>query len=290
MAEATNSNTSWENPLMPNARLRQIYLAMLQTRIFARSQSKPRHDSGTQGYVACLVSPAIDLGPQDLISDVLSGAAMDFLRGAFPTNTGKPRRRALQAECGSAKRLPVPSNPAERIWAAIGAAAALKAHAPAQNVDVPQGSQSVVAAYAFAGELAAGEWKKAMSFAVAQQLPILFLILPHLRGRASRKPKDGALCQLAIQSALPALPVDADDAVAIYRVAQESVGHARIGGGPALIECIAFAPQPGKKTSPDAIATLERYILERGIAAKAWMDREAKSFARRAAPRPAASK
>ena len=28
---------------------------------------------------------------------------------------------------------------------------------------------------------------------------------------------------------------DAHDAVAIYRVAQESIGHARMGGGPALM-------------------------------------------------------
>jgi TPP-dependent pyruvate/acetoin dehydrogenase alpha subunit len=81
--------------------------------------------------------------------------------------------------------------------------------------------------------------------------------------------------------------------VAIYRVAQESIGHARIGGGPALIECEPFvvagtADKPGRKA--DAIAVLERYLLERRIATRAWVGRESKSFAKRLTSEQAASK
>jgi len=74
--------------------------------------------------------------------------------------------------------------------------------------------------------------------------------------------------------------------VAIYRVAQESIGHARIGGGTALMECVPFVPvgATGKvRVTQDAIAGLEQYMVQRGIASRAWMEREAKSFARRVA-------
>jgi len=80
--------------------------------------------------------------------------------------------------------------------------------------------------------------------------------------------------------------VDAEDAVAIYRVAQESIGHARIGGGAALMECVPFVLEGavGKvRVTEDAIAGLERYMLQRGVATRAWMERETKNFAKRLA-------
>ena len=91
---------------------------------------------------------------------------------------------------------------------------------------------------------------------------------------------------LNIISGVPGIAVDADDAVAIYRVAQESIGRARAGGGAALMECVPFAIEgaAAKRTAAnDAVAGLERYLVQRGVATKAWMDREAKAFARRVA-------
>ena len=91
---------------------------------------------------------------------------------------------------------------------------------------------------------------------------------------------------LALGCGVPAIVVDADDAVAIYRVAQESIGHARIGGGAALIECVPFVMKgaAGKvRVTEDAIAGLERTLVQRGIETRAWMEREAKAFARRLA-------
>ena len=98
--------------------------------------------------------------------------------------------------------------------------------------------------------------------------------------------KSGGVSALAEGCGVPAMVVDADDAVAIYRVAQESIGHARIGGGAALIECVPFvlAGAAGKvRAAQDAIAGLERTMLQRGVASRTWMEREAKSFAKRIA-------
>ena len=81
-AKAADKKVAWENPLMPNARLRQIYVAMMQARVLARTLPSRRRDRATLGNEACLVSPAIDLGAGDLVSDALGGGTIDFLRGA----------------------------------------------------------------------------------------------------------------------------------------------------------------------------------------------------------------
>ncbi len=128
MAEGTDTGAVWENPLIPNARLKQIYLAMMQARTLARVL--PRRDKTTLGLEACLVSPTVDLGAGDLVSDVLAGGVVDFLRGATLVEAMKPgsvaKKRGLRADCGAAGRIASPAVVAERIWAALGAAAALK--------------------------------------------------------------------------------------------------------------------------------------------------------------------
>ncbi len=55
---------------------------------------------------------------------------------------------------------------------------------------------------------------------------MVFVVLP-----ARGAKRAGGVTALALECGVPAIPVDADDAVAIFRVAQESIGRARIGGG-----------------------------------------------------------
>jgi TPP-dependent pyruvate/acetoin dehydrogenase alpha subunit len=81
--------------------------------------------------------------------------------------------------------------------------------------------------------------------------------------------------------------------VAIYRVSQESIGHARSGGGPALIECVPYALPAGqsrRRSAADGIGGLEQYMLPRKVVTSAWIDRETKAFAKRLARDKGASK
>jgi TPP-dependent pyruvate/acetoin dehydrogenase alpha subunit len=306
--------------------LRQIYRAMAQARALARAlpaakraratgpvrnapdaKSSAGKFTGTHGLEAALVSAAVDLGAGDLVSDALAGGVVDYLRGtalgevlrAEPSKASRKRVRSGAASSVAA-RLAAPPGVAERIWASLGAAAALKAAAAQARGEVKTEAattQSAMAArkaglvvvYTLAGEVPAALWKKALRFAAEQELPVIFVVLPAARargGRARSTVKTGGVSALALGCGVPAMVVDADDAVAIYRVAQESIGHARIGGGTALMECVPFVPvgATGKvRVTQDAIAGLEQYMVQRGIASRAWMEREAKSFARRVA-------
>jgi len=178
------------------------------------------------------------------------------------------------------------------MWAALGAAAALKIAAQAKVEDRADGRMAreagVVVVYTLPGEVTAKRWKKTLKFAGELQLPVIFVVLPPARARErkTRRARTGGVSALAQGCGVPAIVVDADDAVAIYRVAQESIGHTRMGGGAALMECVPFELEGAAvkdRVTEDAIAGLERYLVQRGIATRAWMKREAKAFAKRVA-------
>jgi len=131
-------------------------------------------------------------------------------------------------------------------------------------------------------EATALEWKKYFKYIAEHKLPLVLIILLSTHARSDA----GRVSGLAGEGGVPAIVVEVDDAVAIYRVAQESIGHARIGGGAALIVCVPY--ELGEATrkarvKEDAITGLERYMELRGVASRAWMEREAKAFAKRLA-------
>lgn len=293
MADGADAGAAWENPLIPNARLRQIYLAMTRARVLALALPAGRV-KGARGLEACLVSAAVDLGPGDLVSDGLGGGVVEYLRGAALGEVLRPgaakKKRGPLANCGGAERLATAPGIAERMWAAVGAAAALKAAAARAKIeakakDVTAEQAGVVVVFVLPEQVPAGLWRKALTFAHEQELPALFVVLPGKRGKAL-----GRVSALALRCGVPGIPVDADDAVAIYRVAQESIGHARIGGGAAVIECVPFVVSGAAGKAADAIAGLEAYLVERKVATRSWIDGEARSFAKRLTVENAASK
>ena len=295
-------NAAYENPLIPNARLKQMYRAILRAHLLGQALPSAQR-ALTAMREAALVSSALDLTPHDLVLDAFSNPVLDFLRGTSnsiaPKTQGAPPTRSLggfavlskfprnlRADSGSPSRLPSPSDPAARIHAALGAAAALKSSGSAAKSKSSPDS-AVVLSISTCGEVPADIWRSALAHAAQHDLPIIFTVLAPASGpkpsRSAKAAQDAAaLRAIAHKAGVPAIPVDAADPVALYRVAQESIGHARIGGGPALIQCIAF-PAPATRIpaaiAHPAIAHIEDYILSRGIVTRAWMDREASSFA-----------
>lgn len=65
----------------------------------------------------------------------------------------------------------------------------------------------------------------------------------------------------------PVIRVDASDAVAVYRVAHESIKRAREGGGPTIMEC---AEWPEANGSLDPLEKLERYLIQKKIFRADW--------------------
>ena len=271
---------AYENPLMPNAKLRQMYAAMLRLRVLAaRLSPQPKRSATTVGLEACLVAPTVDLTAEDLVLDTFAGSpAIDFLRGQPAELALNPTRRfratGTLADCGAATRITAPPTGPERLWTAIGAAAALKANAQATGAkDAP-----VLICYIRPDDAQPAAWTRALAHISTHKLPLLLVVLPTTKPQGSRT---GHMSTLAIRNRIPGMPVDQDDAVAIYRVSQEAIGHARIGGGGALIECVRYTLEGRKSPTTDAISGLAAYMLHRNVANTRWLESEAKTFARR---------
>lgn len=100
-------------------------------------------------------------------------------------------------------------------------------------------------------------WRPAISFASKRKLPVVF-VLAHPPGG-----DQDAVAKLRknAQDLLPAITVDGNDVVAVYRVAEESTRRARQGLGPSLIECRV-------EQERDPLLFMENYLKAR----KLWSD------------------
>ena len=181
---------TYENPLVPNTKLRQMYVAMAEARVLDEhvaglqrrvkgAKGRRRVDS-TRGQEACRVSTAIDLGPGDLVSDSQFGVVMDLLAGAkvssllkrvAEVHSGK-KAKGLKLNGASARMLPWIDDAGERLRMAMGAALSFKT----------LGQTNVVVAYVRHCELAKGAWRRVLELAAKLELPVIFVVLPAVKG------------------------------------------------------------------------------------------------------------
>ena len=279
-----------ENPLVPNAKLRQMYGAMAEARVLDEhvaglqkrvkgSKGRGRLDS-IRGQEACRVSTAIDLGPGDLVSDSQAGVVMDLLAGAkvnsllkrvAELHSGK-KAKGVKLDGASVRLLPWIDDAGERLRMAMGAALSFKI----------LGRANVVVAYVRHGEVGRGVWRKVLELAGKLELPVIFVVLPAGKGDS----RDG-MVNLSAKTArwgVPGIPVDAGDAVALYRVAQESLGRTRGGDGPVLIECVAHRMGgSGGAASGDPLVQMREFLLGRKVCTKTWLERAGDGLRRRIA-------
>jgi TPP-dependent pyruvate/acetoin dehydrogenase alpha subunit len=275
-----------ENPLVPNKKLRQMYAAMAEARALdehiARLQkgvkARQRLES-TRGQEACRVSTAIDLVPGDLVSDSQVGVVMDLLSGAkidsllrhvAEFNSGKINGAKSTRDGASERQLPWIEDGGDRLRMAMGAALSFKTLK----------RENVVVAYVRRGELAKWQWQQVLELTSKLDLPMIFVVLP---GAVEKKKNATAnLISRARSWGLPGIPVDASDAVALYRVAQESLGRTRMGGGPVLIECIAYKTEGTKDDSPgDPLLLMKDFLLGRKVCTQSWLQNTGDSLRKR---------
>ena len=223
---------TYENPLIPHARMRALYRAVVETRQLGSQLRIPK------GLEACWAATALDLRDGDLTSDKQAHALPAYLKAiAARTGPGVPRKAEIR-KLLAAKDVPFAGTPADRVLCAVGAAMALKAQ-----------DDSVAIAYVRKGELNAADWKRLLRIAAVGDLPLVIVA-----AGAEDVPNSAR--------AVPVIPVDAADAVAIYRVTQESLVRARAEGGVVVIECV--------RTGLDPVELLARQLYAKGVATPAW--------------------
>ena len=263
-----------ENPLVPHAKLRSIYLGMrdgcLLERELERGKRLPRRSKTARNEVACRASTLLALEPGDLICAPAPTPIMEILLGADPAAIiAHPRKRAPdQSPTHGTPHWITVEDGADRLRLVAGAAMALKAQAKGRALLV----------FIRLEEARAAAWRGALQLAASQTLPILFVALPE-----TPDAKPSGLSFLSEKLRVPGIAVDAYDCVAIYRVASEALLRARTGGGPALLDAISTFPGAPRRRLPDSIALLEQSLLARNVVSEAWMRDTEAAFLKRLA-------
>jgi TPP-dependent pyruvate/acetoin dehydrogenase alpha subunit len=252
---------AWENPLIPNKKLRALYVAMLELRLLDEFAGKFQGWDAVCGEEGCRVSTTFDLKPGDLTSEVTNGAATGFLRGikladVVHRSKSSGKGRAAAGRIDHAGQIPAMVEALDQLHLALGAATALKA--------TKKGA--LVIAYVHYDEVTRTEWKPVLRFAAQNVLPVIFVVLA---GDSTRGL--GQLSLAANKCGLPGIPVDAADPVALYRVAQESMLRGRAGGGPVLMECVPFHIAARTSAPADPVHTMQEFLLHRRIVDEAWL-------------------
>jgi pyruvate dehydrogenase E1 component alpha subunit len=224
---------------------------MLRCRGLERKQK-----SGGPAREALLAATLIQLLPGDL----LSATAGDVAAGQLAPEAKKPSiGRVVGSVVGGAAldvRLPLCAAAARGLQAA--------------------GAEGIVLAFARAGDAEPG-WTGALEWAQAAQLPLILTCTDATGGAVSRSAKRRepaidfvTMSRFAKRLKLPILTVDGEDAVAVYRVMQESVLRTRMGGGPAVLWAVMTPTRSIAKmpASSQPIARLRSYLSARKIALK----------------------
>ena len=220
--------------LIPRARLLALYAGLIECRMFEEAHVGKRRTPGREAPAVALV---IDLKP----ADTLVGSS----RNPLPELVRAKKQGAASLRKSAAQKEPPP-------------AAQLKAALAAARRHQREQKQKIVVVFAAEPWIKTAAWRAALQAAADERLPMI-LVAPGA-GDAAKGAKLG----------FPSIPVDRDDVVALYRVASESIAHARHGNGATLIECIAWefpASGAGKGAAEpaDAIVNMERYLAQTRI-------------------------
>ncbi|MBB5315507.1 thiamine pyrophosphate-dependent enzyme [Tunturibacter empetritectus] len=271
----------YENPLVPNKKLLQMYSVMADARALdehisglQRGMKARRRLGSTRGEEACRVSTALELLPGDLVSDSQPGVVMDLITGAQSKtqidsllgrvagfHEGKIDGAKLAREGALARVLPWVDDVGDRLRMAMGAALSFKT--------LKRGS--VVAAYVGHSELDKKVWREIIESAAKLDLPMIFVVLPC---KGKDKPGVPQLSAKVRRWGMPGMPVDVNDAVALYRVTQESLGRIRGGGGPVLIECKGYRVEGVRgEAAQDPLMQMQGFLLGRKVCTWAWLKR-----------------
>jgi hypothetical protein len=103
------------------------------------------------------------------------------------------------------------------------------------------------------------DYRSAFSFAARHKLPILFLVANKLT------PRRGPILELSTlpgEFGIPVFSVDANDAIAAYRVTTEALHNARHLRGPCVIEALTIHGKSGGRSR--ALALLRGYMERHG--------------------------
>jgi TPP-dependent pyruvate/acetoin dehydrogenase alpha subunit len=222
------------HPLISNERLQHLYVTLLRTRLL-RQRNRIKESS------ASLVAREA----------IVTGTVTHLQEGDVIMPTAGDRLAALAR--GHALRRVLTGAELPGILASAATAetrfAIATGHALAR-----QGANQVALAFSGTGITSLDPLAPSLSYAAAHKLGIVFVI-------ETAAASDVSSAKHTEPLGLYGMPVDGNDVVALYRVAQEAILRARRGVGPTLIDCKPW-PLDG---DTDPVRRLEHALERRAL-------------------------
>lgn len=255
--------------LISNEKLLALYSTMLKCRMIqerAHLLRKPGKLNGNgyaaAGQEAATVSVAIDLLQEDTVCAIPGDITPLFIKGL-------PLKKLI-AQGGT---MNAADDIADQLKAATDAALANKTRQNKRIVVVFRNRECT-------GHSA---WQGAMEFAGDNSLPMLFVsrnTFPSEPLSADPQAKAGRISLKKKACGFPAINVDGNDAVAVYRVATEAISHARKGDGPTLIDCQSWTAGDGV-VNDDPLMNMEQYLTRKSLFSEKLKRQVADGFRKR---------
>jgi TPP-dependent pyruvate/acetoin dehydrogenase alpha subunit len=254
-AQSANGNGA---PASNREALHRLYVSMLRWRMLSEQ-------------ARCLVAAAAPAAEFAIGHEaIVAGAALELEPN--DTMVASPHNFAARIVTGNQLSAAVGKN-GNRVGTAIAGAGGMAALDPL-NLGTGialahqlEKTRNVVVALSAGGTSPKDRWHAAMKFAGAHKLPVIYVLRcssAFENGATTRTPALEEISFMTHDCGFPAVIVDGNDAVAVWRVTQESIQRARNGAGPTLIECETRFTE-----YKDPLAHMEHYMRKRSV----WDDR-----------------
>lgn len=240
------ANAATPPPLISDERLQHLYVTLLRTRLL-------RQRNRLKQAAALLVA-----------REAIVTGTVAHLEGGDVVMPGVGDRLAALAQGHALRRVLAGAAPPGILPAAATVEAGFAiatGHALARH-----GANQIALVFSGPGITSLDALRPSLSYAAAHKLGVVFVIETADSDISSAKHTEPL--------GLYGIPVDGNDVVAIYRVAQEAIHRARRGVGPTLIDC---KPWPLDGDS-DPVRRLEQALERRGLPVSKLKQRTLASF------------
>lgn len=239
--------------------VKRMYVAMVRARLLDERLTKLQRQGrigfhvGAEGEEAAIVATAAAMRPQDWLFPCYREIAAAMWRGLplqtyidnmFGNANDVPKGRQMPDHVTGrdAHYVSVTAPIGTQITQAVGFGWAAKL----------QGQDTVTGAYFGDGATSCNDFHAAMTFAGVYRAPTVFLLRNNgwaISVPAAQQTAAERLSDKAVGYGMPAVRVDGNDALAIYKVTDEAVRRAARGEGPTLIELLTY--RAGAHTTSD---------------------------------------
>lgn len=237
--------------------LKRLYAQMLRCRLAQKRGLELARSAGVSlrpaaGREAIEVGCAIDLGPEDTVLCPANSVTAPLVLG---TDMGTLLSRF------SSVKMKVAAQPSSGTIFLPAAADALAIAAGVGYTYQHLGKPNVV--FALDAGTVPARATEALELLARDRLPVIAVI--ENLGSGSHPER---LLAVAREHGIPSITVDANDVVAVYRVAREAIHRARTARGSTIIDCYPLPLPDGRPTDP--VSAMEEYLKRFGTWSDEW--------------------